>query len=72
MTLRSYRQFKWGPRRCLWRNSVFSKVGDLNPATLLRIELLCGNFSKGLTKLSEDFNSSRIEDLIALTSSSIS
>ena len=54
MTLRSYREFKWGPRKRLWTNSFFIKVAGVNPATLLRIEFLCVSFSRVFLELSED------------------
>ena len=38
----------------LWRNLFSSKVEGLNPATLLRIELLCVSFSREFLELSED------------------
>ena len=51
MTLRSYREFKWGPRKRLWTNSFFIKVAGVNPATLLRIEFLCVSFSRVFLEL---------------------
>ena len=51
--LRSYREFKRGPQKRLWRNLVFAYEG-LNSANSLRIELLCGSFSRWFIELSED------------------
>ena len=67
VTLRSYCVFDRHPQ--LWRNSFFKKVAALNLATLLRIEFLCVSFFKSASRIiGRPKSSTRIEDLIALTS----
>ena len=62
-----YHEFEWCPRKHLWRNSFFKKVAGLNPATLLRIEFFCVRFSGVFLRIIGRLNSSRLDDLIALT-----
>ena len=54
MTLGSYCESEWRPRKHLWWNSYFKKVAALNPATLLRMEFLCESFSRVFQESSED------------------
>ena len=62
-----YHEFEWCPRKHLWRNSFFKKVAGLNPATLLRIEFFWVRFSGVFLRIIGRLNSSRLDDLIALT-----